>query len=497
MKKYIVITLFSSFICFAQAPNIQWQKSVGGSEFDVANAVVTASDGGIVFAGETNSGDGDTSNNNGKFNFWVVKMNASGAIQWQRSLGGTKNDKAYSIVETSDLGFIVAGFTSSNDNDVTLNKGNSDYWIVKLSASGVIEWQKTYGGSGSEEACSIKQTQDGDYIVAGVTNSTDGDITASKGNQDYWIIKLSAGGDLIWQKIVGGSQNDQPTSVLLTKDGGCIVTGRTDSTNGDVTNTTVGYCGWIVKLDTTGAIEWQKCYENAVMAIQYIPILDEYIMIGYGERLGGDSWIAKIDLSGTVIWQTSYGGSGYELGRAVVWTTDEGFLTCGVTYSNDGNVTNYKGNGDFWLVKFDKNGQLEWQKTMGGSGGDIPYAMTVSSSGETILAGTTNSIDGDVTQTKGKSDAWIVKLESKTLQNQNFNMDFFVMYPNPVPDFLNLTFSNPNQEKQIVISDTNGKIVMQKKQLTNIISVENLPRGTYIIQVKTDSKSYVSKFIKK
>ncbi|WP_310558292.1 T9SS type A sorting domain-containing protein [Flavobacterium sp.] len=498
MKNYIFITLFSSIICFAQAPTIQWQKSLGGTEFDVANAAVATSDGGIVFAGETNSAYGDTgANNNGRFNFWVVKMNASGVIQWQRSLGGTKNDKAYSIAETSDLGFIVAGFTSSNDNDVSLNKGNSDYWIVKLSASGVIEWQKTYGGSGSEEANKIKQTQDGGYIIAGVTNSTDGDITTAKGNQDFWIVKLNADGDLIWQKIVGGSQNDQPMDLLVTNDGGCIVSGRTDSTNGDVIKTSVGYCGWIVKLNTSGAIEWQKCYENGVMAMQYIPSLNEYIMIGYGEGLGGDSWIAKINNAGTIIWQTSYGGSGYELGRAVALTTDGGFLTCGVTYSTDGDVTNYKGSGDFWLVKFDKNGKLIWQKTMGGSGGDIPYAMTLSSLGEVILVGTTTSIDGDVTQTKGKSDAWIVKLVSETLQNNNFNMDYFTLHPNPVSDFLHLTLPNSNQEKEIVITDINGKIITQKKQNTNIISVENLSRGTYIIQIKTDAQSYINKFLKK
>jgi hypothetical protein len=498
LKKYILLLFIFPFISFSQAPNLQWQKSLGGSEFDVANAVVATSDGGIVFAGETNSAYGDTgANNNGKFNLWIVKVDAAGAIQWQKPLGGTKNDKAYSVIETNDLGFIVAGFTSSNDNDVTLNKGNSDYWIIKFSPSGVVEWQKTYGGSGSEEAYTIQQTEDSGYIIAGVTNSTDGDITNAKGDQDYWIIKLNSSGDLIWQKIFGGTQTDQPSKLLVTKDGGSIITGRTNSINGDVTNTSLGYCGWIVKLNNSGDIEWEKCFENAVMAIQYIPNLDQYVVIGYGEGLGGDSWVAKIDNSGTVIWQTIYGGSGYELARAVALTTDEGFLTCGVTYSADGDVTNYKGNGDFWLVKFDKSGQLEWEKTFGGSGGDIPYAMTLSASGEIILAGSTTSTDGDITDVKGKSDVWIVKLETETLQNESFNNDLSALYPNPVSNSLNLAFSDSNQEKQILVFDINCKMVVKKRQKSNTVAVENLTKGTYIIHVKTDTQNYTSKFIKK
>lgn len=497
LKKYILLLFVSPFICFSQAPNLQWQKSFGGSEFDVANAVVATSDGGIVFAGETNSAYGDTgANNNGKFNLWVVKVDASGAIQWQKPLGGTKNDKAYSVIETNDFGFIVTGFTSSNDNDVTLNKGNSDYWIIKFSASGVIEWQKTYGGSGSEEAYTIQQTEDSDYIIAGVTNSTDGDITDAKGDQDYWIIKLNSSGDLIWQKIFGGTQTDQPSKLLVTNDGGCIVTGRTNSINGDVINPSSGYCGWILKLNNLGEIEWKKCFENAVMDIQHIPSLNQYVIIGYGQGLGGDSWIAKIDNFGTVIWQTIYGGSGYELARAVELTSDEGFLTCGVTYSSDGDITNYKGNGDFWLVKFNNSGQLEWEKTFGGSSGDIPYAMTLSASGEIILAGTTNSTDGDVTALIGKSDVWIVKLEAETLQNEKFNKDFSILYPNPVSNSLNLTFSNLNQQKQVLVFDINGKIVVNKYQKSNTVAVDDLTKGIYFIKVITGNKTHEIRFIK-
>ena len=498
MKKYILFLLASSFFCFAQVPNIKWQKSFGGTEFEVAYSVIATSEGGIVFTGETRSAYGDTgANNNGRFTLWVVKLNAAGAIQWQKPLGGTKNEKGSSVIETSDLGIIVAGYTNSNDNDVTLNKGENDFWVIKFSESGTIEWKKTYGGAGSDETSKIKQTQDGGYVVCGVTNSTDGDITNAKGEQDYWVIKLDSTGNLIWQKTLGGSRIDQTSDLLVTSDGGYIVAGRSISTNGDVTNTEIGYCGWVVKLDQFGTIEWEQCFKNGVTAIQYIPSSNEYILVGYGEGLNGDSWITKINNVGDIVWKKNFGGSNYELTRSVSLTTDGGFLTCGVTYSDDGDVTNYKGNGDFWLVKFDKNGELVWEKTFGGSGGDIPYDMTISSSGEIILAGNTNSTDGDITDVKGNSDIWIVTLERETLENNSFNKDLFSMYPNPVSNFLNLTFSDTNQEKQILIVDMNGKIVINKNQKSNKVNVENLSKGTYNIQVKTNSLRYSSKFIKK
>src|SRR5580765_1352179 len=143
------------------------------------------------------------------------------SIEWQKSFGGSNDDIAYSIQQTHEGGFIAAGYsTSPNDGDVSGNHGLSDYWIVKLDAIGNIVWQKSFGGNGDDVAFSIQQTTDDGYIVAGVSPSNDGDVSGNLGDNDYWIVKLDPAGNLAWQKCLGGSASDVATSVEQTSDGG-------------------------------------------------------------------------------------------------------------------------------------------------------------------------------------------------------------------------------------------------------------------------------------
>ncbi|MGB4094684.1 MAG: T9SS type A sorting domain-containing protein, partial [Bacteroidales bacterium] len=146
---------------------------------------------GYIVAGETWSNDGDVSGNHGNSDYWVVKLNSSGDIEWQKCLGGTNSDWAYSIQQTNDSGFIVAGYTHSNNGDVSGNHGYYDYWVVKLNSSGDIEWQKCIGGTNYEFANSIQQTSDGGFIVAGETLSNNGDVSGNHGYSDAWVVKLT------------------------------------------------------------------------------------------------------------------------------------------------------------------------------------------------------------------------------------------------------------------------------------------------------------------
>ena len=141
------------------------------------------------------------------FLFVVAFANAQApAIQWQKSLGGSNNDYAYAIRQTTDGGYIVAGYSSSNDGDVTGNHGGLDYWVVKLNSTGNIEWQKSLGGSSNDKAYAIQQTADGGYIVAGFSYSIDGDVTGNHGAFDYWVVKLNSTGNIEWQKSLGRSE---------------------------------------------------------------------------------------------------------------------------------------------------------------------------------------------------------------------------------------------------------------------------------------------------
>jgi hypothetical protein len=184
--------------------------------------------------------------------YWVVKLDGSGNLQWQKCLGGTVGEEAWSAQQTADGGYIFAGRSESNNGDVTGNHGINDYWVVKLDGSGNLQWQKCLGGTNTDDAHSVQQTADGGYMVAGRTWSNDGDVTGNHDTtgqySDYWLVKLDSSGNLQWQKCLGGTYNDQAYSVQQTADGGYMVAGSTDSNDGDVTGNHGGADYWVVKL---------------------------------------------------------------------------------------------------------------------------------------------------------------------------------------------------------------------------------------------------------
>ncbi|KXK57064.1 MAG: PKD repeat protein, partial [Chlorobi bacterium OLB7] len=247
------------------APTIEWQRSFGGTKDDAATSISQTSDGGYIIAGVSSSIDGDVSDHHGGYDYWIVKLTSGGELAWQKSLGGKMTDYAASISQTSDGGYIVAGWSASTDGNVTGNHGDDDYWIVKLTSAGVIEWEKSLGGSGRETATSITQTGDGGYIVAGSSTSTNGDVSGNHGGNDYWIVKLTSTGGIEWQKSLGGSGVDDAYSITQTRDGGYIVVGWSQSTDGDVTGH-AGYSdAWIVKLTGAGGSSGNSHLVGATM----------------------------------------------------------------------------------------------------------------------------------------------------------------------------------------------------------------------------------------
>ncbi|MCL2011067.1 MAG: hypothetical protein FWG71_11075 [Synergistaceae bacterium] len=349
----------------AAAPDIEWQKTLGGSGYDRAQSIQQTNDGGFIVAGYTNSNDGDVSGNNGGlWDAWVVKLDSAGEIEWQRCLGGSRDEIAYSIQQTSDGGYIVAGFTNSNDGDVSGNNGGEDAWVVKLDSAGGIEWQRCLGGSGSDGASSVQQTSDGGFIVAGATYSNDGDVSGNNGNLDAWVVKLDSTGGIEWQRCIGGYKEDHAYYVQQTSDDGYIVAGFTESNDGDVSGNNGGWDAWVVKLDSAGGIEWQRCI----------------------------------------------GGSEEDHAYYVQQTGDGGYIFAGSTRSNDGDVSGNNGSRDAWVVKLGSAGEIEWQKCIGGSQWDEAFSIRQTSDGGFIVAGYTQSNDGDVSGNNGEGDAWVVKL---------------------------------------------------------------------------------------
>src|SRR5690606_5534575 len=255
---FILCTTLGVTNIFAQAPNIEWEKAFGGSSSELAHSIQRTTDGGYIFLGNSSSNDGDVSGNHGDDDYWLVKLNEAGNLEWQKSLGGSGRDYGRRVQQTLDGGYIVSGYTDSNDGDVWGNHGDDDFWIVKLGASGSIHWVRTAGGSGADSATDVYQTQDGGYMIAGNSNSNDGDVSGNHGSTDFWIVKMNAAGTIEAQNSYGGSGVEYAQDIQPTSDGGYIIAGMSDSNDGDVT----GHQGegdfWIVKISLTGNIIWQK-----------------------------------------------------------------------------------------------------------------------------------------------------------------------------------------------------------------------------------------------
>lgn len=428
-----VVTLYAQ-TC---PPVIQWQKSLGGSDNEASSAIITTVDSGYLVVGYTASNDSDISGNHGNEDFWVVKLASDGSIIWQAALGGPHVEVAHAVIQTADSGYIVAGASRSDTGQVSGNNGQQDFWVVKLAANGTLIWQNTLGGSANDIAYAISQTTDGGFIVAGLTYSNDSDVTNNHGLDDYWVVKLDTGGNLSWQNTFGGSGRDEAYSVEQTTDGGYIVAGFTGSNDSDVTGNHGLTDYWILKLDSAGNLSWQKTYggpkDEEAHAVQQTTD-GGYIIAGYtfsnaddvsGNHGGSDFWIVKIDSAGILGWQKTLGGSSFDEGNSIEQTLDGGYVTAGNTTSNNGDVTLYHGAVDYWVTKQDSAGNLIWQKTLGGT--DFDGAFSVKETVDTgyVVAGYSISNNDDVTGNNGLNDYWVVKLivDSNTLLTYYADVD--------------------------------------------------------------------------
>jgi hypothetical protein len=362
-----------------------WSQTYGGIREEQAYSLIQTSDGGYAIAGRTSSFGSDYSC------FWLVKVDSSGNLEWNKTYEGTgfldAMNIAYSVVEASDGGYAIAGTAEPELYD-------HDFWLVKVDSSGNLEWNKTYGGPDVDVATSVVETSDGGYALAGDTMSSYGI------RSDFWLVKVDSSGNLEWNKTYGGPDVDVATSVVETSDGGYALAGQTSSFGAG------SFDFWLVKTDVSGNMQWDKTYggiglEQARSLIQTSD--GGYALAGQTSSFGDGSdnfWLVKTDVSGNMQWDKTYGGTGEEKANSLIQTSDGGYALAGETRSSIVAMP------DFWLVKVDSSGNLEWNKTYGGPDMDIAYSVVEASDGGYALAGYTDSFGA------GSSDFWLVKTES-------------------------------------------------------------------------------------
>ncbi len=471
--------LFAAFLLWSLGLSpqiIDWEENYGGSGSDEANSFQQTDNGGYVVAGVTNSNDGDVSGNADYYDYWVLKLDSSRTIQWESNYGGSDVDEVHSIKQSDDGGYILAGESYSSGGDVGGNHGGNDYWIVKLDDSGNIQWEENYGGSGQDNPHSVQETSDGGYIVAGQSDSADGDVSGNNGKIDYWVVKLDSSGTIEWERNYGGTAPDVAKSIKQTADGSYIVAGSSFSDDGDVSSNKGSFDYWILKLDSLGNIEWEKNYGGSSYDWAESICLTKdggYIVGGYSQSPDGDVsgnnglydyWLVKLDPSGTIDWQRNYGGSEIDEAKSVHQTDNGGYIVAGISKSADGEVSGNNGEEDYWVMKLDDSGNIEWEGNYGGSYSDEARSVHQTEDGRYIVAGESESSDGDISVNNGIYDYWIVKLDTSgsTGISKNSFSPQMRLYPNPTSE--KITIKLPNQEKGLkaTVRDVTGRKISEE-----------------------------------
>lgn len=452
-------------------------------------------DGGYVVASATSSSEsGDvTQKNHGGNDIWIVKFDISGKIQWQKLIGGNQDELVFQIHQTPDGGYIIGGnSTSSKSGDVTgTSHGDYDFWIVKLNATGDILWDKLLGGNNKEFLSDLSLTTDGGFIATGLSRSgQSGDVTDVNVFDKYmWVVKLTSNGTITWNKLIGGVRTEAAFAIHQTSDGGYIVAGLTDdSNNGDITNTNHGYYDmWLVKINSTGAVQWDKLYGavdyESIFAMQIAPD-GGYILAGVStsssngdvsenNRGGYDAWIVKVDVLGNIIWKRLVGGAGDEsIGNLNV--NNDGSITLAgySTSSSSGEITSPNhGENDFWITKFSSLGDIIWTKLYGGNKDDRAYSVIQNREGNYVISGiSASSANGDVKDVnKGVTDLWLLTVDPNG-----------VILPTTITNKIDLSLKSFSKNP-VVQKDSTGTIsfILKNESTTKATNIKVLLKIPY------------------
>ena len=382
-------SLAANITTFADAaPPEQWNGTFGGTQPDDANSVQQTSDGGFILAGTT------TSYGTPVCDFWLIKTDANGKEQWNRTFGEKwepvmVGDIAYSVVQTSDGGYMLAGSTTS------YGSGSSDAWLIKVDTNGNEQWNKTFGGGSRDDAYSVSQTSDGGYIMVGCIRSYDP-------YGDAWLIKTDANGNKQWSKTFGDKYEDVAYSGHQTIDGGYILIGKTGSYG-------VGYFdAWLIKTDANGKEQWNRTFGGTEENCAYADTAcaghqtrdGGYILAGKTGSYGAgyfDAWLIKTDADGKEQWNQTFGGIRDDYVRSVQQTSDGGYILAGKIGPYMPGAIGAR------LIKTDADGNQQWNKVFGRC---EAYSVKQVSDGGCVLAGLIYHPDSPPVS----SDVWLVKV---------------------------------------------------------------------------------------
>lgn len=449
--------------------NLEWTATLGGDKQDVIKCITNTYDGGFLVAGISNSGVSDEKScqHIGMQDIWLVKITIEGTIAWQKTLGGLANENVNDVIKTKDGNFIIAGTSASDGSDYDdalledknlllkkgTNRGNLDYWLVKVNQKGELLWEKSYGGKYADVLQKVVELPSGNLLVAGTSNSPMGEDKNTKnlGLNDWWILQLDKNGNELWQKSFGAEGDDQLTSCLLTNDKNILLGGNKRS------------------FDREG-------------------------------KGNSDFALVKIDSLGTTLWEETYNEGKNDFLTDIVQNKDSTFLVSGYTASRSKPKLGLKkvaptaGTEDFFVLKLQANGEEDWRKSIGTDKKEVLKKTIETRDGGYVLMGSSIPFNN-----LGNNDAnfYIVKLLDKDKPKpKKLPLEAI---PNPTRAYTQIVLGNDYTTGTVLVSDYAGRILQRftinGKRIIPI-NLENYADGTYIISVETDIDSNSAKVIK-
>lgn len=490
-----------------QSPDITWQKTFGGPGNDVMQDIFKVSDGNYILIGLADETGGDvTCSIKGKHDTWVIKMAPDSTILWQKCFGGSleEGNPNTKIIETSDGGFLFQTESWSDDFDVQGHHGTSDAWTVKLDANGNKVWAKSFGGSDFDTPRFMLELPGQKYLLMSRTTSKNGDVPSNEDPDlfDAWVFIVDKDGNIVRNNIYGGTGDDDLVKAILRPDGNLAMFGFTSSTDGDLAGLDVnGIDGWMLVTDTLGNVLSSKVYgqanEEEILDVVATPdggfmafgdTQDPTIPVDKGSYHGDfDFWALKLDGNGNVQWQGVYGGTKREqLHKGVISSYNGGYFLSGSTLSVDGDIINVSGKArEYCMMHISADGTWQWSVAVGGSQPDYCYSMLDGG----FLVGGAYSNDGDVTDMQGEADGWVVKFDVLTLLEQLESPEGLSMYPNPASAQIRIDFGSVMNPSYVEVKNISGQTVystIPKNHVLDIDVSQWIP-GTYYLVTGDDS----------
>jgi hypothetical protein len=498
----IVIVLWATSL-FAMNANEIWSRTYGttGNEYGVS--VQHTSDGGYIVVGITAplvAGNKDV---------YIVKTDATGDTLWVRQYGGVSIDEGSAVDQTSDGGYIIAGWSFAP------SVVEADARLIKIDASGDSVWTGEYGGAGADYALAVRQTTDGGYIFAGATSSS------GAGGKDVYLVKTDVNGEVVWTRTYGGEDDDGSSSVEQTFDGGYIIGGYTSSFGSGMSD------AYLIKTDANGDTAWTRTFGGTdfdVASSVHQTSDSGYVIAGYTDSFGSgmsDAYLIKTDGRGRPGWSRAFGGTGNDLANSVQQTSDGGYIVAGSTFSFGA------GHEDVYLMKTDTGGDIVWTETYGGTDWDEGNSVQETAAGRFIVAGATRSLGAgayDMYLIKVKEHKWKVKDkkfggaplpgphdgESVVALNDEASTRpvLYRSSPNPFSDGTLFRFDLPRQaEVSLSIHDVQGRLVRElvsevRPAGSHAVSWDGrdfsgaeVPAGIYFVHLESGGKVATSKVV--